>query len=191
MSRAEAIAIGGSAGAVHALLRLLPALPSDFALPVLVVVHVPPEHDHTLPALFAGRCRLPVREAADKERIAGGTVYFAPADYHLLVEHDRSLALSAEEPVNHSRPSIDPLLQTAADAYGPGLVGVILSGANHDGAAGLAAVERAGGLAIVQDPAEAQVPAMPEAARAACEGALALGLDAISTFLLNVITHEQ
>lgn len=187
----EAIAIGGSAGAVQALLRVLPALPSDFALPVFVVVHVPPDQDHALPALFGAKCRLPVREAVDKEAIVGGTVYFAPADYHLLVEHDRTLALSAEEPVNHSRPSIDPLLQTAADAYGAGLVGVILSGANHDGAEGLAAVERAGGLAIVQDPSDAQVPTMPEAARAACKGALSFGLDTIITFLANATRHAR
>jgi two-component system chemotaxis response regulator CheB len=187
----EAIAIGGSAGGVQALLQLLPALPGDFALPVMVVLHVPPEHDHTLVALFGARCALPVMEAADKDAIAHGTIYFAPADYHLLVEPDRTFALSAEEPVNHSRPAIDPLLQSAADAYGSGLVGIVLSGANQDGAEGLAAVSRAGGLAIVQDPAKAQVPTMPEAALTACPGAAVLSLDDTIAYLLNVVSHEH
>ncbi len=115
--------------------------------------------------LLQARCRVAVREAEDKEPISGGTVYFAPPDYHRLVENDRHLTLSDDEPVLYSRPSIDVLFESAADAYGPGLVGVVLSGANRDGANGLKAVAEAGGTVIVQNPDSAYAAAMPEAAR--------------------------
>ncbi|MEC3909324.1 chemotaxis protein CheB [Sphingobium sp. CR2-8] len=184
----QAIAIGASAGAVQALLRILPALPADFPLAVLIVVHVPPDRGNALVSLFQSKCPLPVKEAEDKERIVGGTVYFAPSDYHLLVEADHALALSWDEPVNHSRPAIDILLETAADAFGPALTGIVLTGANHDGAAGLAAVAAAGGAAIVQDFAEAQVPTMPQAALAACPAAHMMTLDAIILHLQKLAT---
>ncbi|WP_311267983.1 chemotaxis protein CheB [Sphingobium sp. WCS2017Hpa-17] len=182
----EAIAIGASAGAVQALLRILPALPADFPIPVLIVVHVPPDRGNALVALFAAKCRVAVREAEDKEPILPGTVYFAPSDYHLLVEADRTLSLSMDEPVNHSRPAIDVLLESAADAYGPALAGVILTGANHDGAAGLKAICAAGGTAIVQDFADAQVATMPEAALAACPSARMMTLDDLIPYLLTL-----
>lgn len=182
----QAIAIGASAGAVQALLRILPALPADYPLPVLIVVHVPPDRDNALVDLFRSKCPLQVREAEDKESIAAGTIYFAPSDYHLLVEADRSLALSWDEQVNHSRPAIDVLLQSAADAYGPALVGIVLTGANHDGAAGLAAVADVGGVAIAQEPVDAQVPTMPAAALAVCPSAQAMTLDDIISYLLTL-----
>ncbi len=184
----QAIAIGASAGAVQALLRILPALPAAYPLPLLIVVHVPPDRSNALVALFQPKCLLPVREAEDKEPIAAGTIYFAPSDYHLLVEADHCLALSSDEPVNHSRPAIDVLLQSAADAYGPALVGIVLTGANHDGAAGLAAVGDAGGFAIAQEPTEAQVATMPAAALAACPSAQAMTLDDIIHYLLTLAT---
>ena len=112
----RAVAIGGSAGAVQALLHILPALPASYPLPVLVVVHVPPDRDNALVPLLQDRCQLAVKEAEDKETLAPGVVYFAPSDYHLLVEADGALALSSDELVNHSRPSIDVLLESAADA---------------------------------------------------------------------------
>ncbi len=179
----RAIVIGASAGAVQALLRLLPLLPADYALPVLIVVHVPPGKDNALVALFAAKCALRVKEAEDKEPICAGTIYFAPSDYHLLVETDATLALSSDEPVNHSRPAIDVLFESAADAFGPDLAGLILTGANHDGAAGLQAVVRAGGVAIVEDPASASSAAMPAAALTACPAARCLDLEGIASFL--------
>jgi len=127
-----------------------------------------------------------VKEAEDKEPLEGGTVYFAPSDYHLLVEADRTVALSSEEAVNHSRPAIDVLFETAADAYGPDLTAVVLTGANHDGAAGLAAVCAAGGEAIVQDPKEAEVATMPATALAACPTARVETLARIATRLLRL-----
>jgi two-component system chemotaxis response regulator CheB len=182
----RAVAIGASAGAVQALLHILPSLPASFPVPLLIVVHVPPDRDNALVALFQPRCPLNVKEAEDKEAIVGGTVYFAPSDYHLLVEGDHSLSLSWDEPVNHSRPAIDILLESASDAYGPALAAIILTGANQDGAAGLAAVARAGGVAIVQEPASAQVATMPEAALAACPSAIPMTLDDITSYLLTL-----
>ncbi|KAA9021154.1 chemotaxis protein CheB [Sphingobium limneticum] len=182
----EAIAIGASAGAVQALLRILPALPADYPIPLFIVVHVPPDRSNALVSLFAAKCQIAVREAEDKEPILPGTVYFAPSDYHLLVEADRSLSLSMDEPVNHSRPAIDVLLESAADAYGPALAAIVLTGANHDGAAGLKAVCAAGGTAIVQDFADAQVATMPEAALTACPSARVMTLDDLIPYLLTL-----
>lgn len=184
----ETVVIGASAGAVQALLAILPALPASFTAPVLVVVHVPPDRDNALVPLLQAKCRLTVKEAEDKEPIAPGVIYFAPSDYHLLVEADRTLALSNEEPVNYSRPSIDVLFETAADAYRKNLVGVILTGANHDGAAGLRAVIEAGGVAIIQSPAEAYATPMPDAALQASPTALIMNLDAIASYLSSLGT---
>jgi two-component system chemotaxis response regulator CheB len=180
------VVIGASAGAVEALSAILPALPADYKLPILVVVHVPPDKSSVLADLFAMKCAIAVREGEDKEPITAGTVYFAPADYHLLVEAEGCLSLSNEAPVHFSRPSIDVLFESAADAYGPHLIGVVLTGANQDGAKGLSAVARAGGEAIVQDPSEAFARAMPEAALAECPGARALSIEHIADYLRGV-----
>lgn len=179
----EAVVIGSSAGAVSALSSMLPQLPSDYPLPILIVVHVSADRDNKVAKLFQSTCRLNVKEAEDKEPVAPGTVYFAPPDYHLLVENDRRLSLSNEEPVNFSRPSIDVLFESAADAYGRALLAIILTGANNDGAEGLRAVCAAGGLAVVQTPESAEASAMPEAALAACEDARPMSLVKISELL--------
>ena len=185
---AKAVAIGASAGAVEALSAILPRLPARYALPILVVVHVPPDRKSVLAELFAAKCALKVSEAEDKEPVEAGTVYFAPPGYHLAVEVERTLSLSADEPVHFSRPSIDVLFETAADAYGPDLIAVLLTGANHDGAKGLRAVVEAGGEAIVQSPQQAYARAMPEAALAECPSAQVLTLDEIAQYLQNVPT---
>ncbi|MHA6718448.1 chemotaxis protein CheB [Sphingomonas sp. RS6] len=177
------VVIGGSAGAIQALLTLLPALPANFPGAILIVVHVPPDHDHMLAPLFAQHCAMRVCEAEDKQRPEPGSIYFAPANYHLLVERDGSMALSADDPINHSRPSIDLLFESAADALRSQLTAVLLTGANPDGAAGLAAVARTGGTPIVEDPETAQVPTMPAAGLAACPDALRLPLEAIAPHL--------
>jgi two-component system chemotaxis response regulator CheB len=180
---AKAVAIGASAGAVEALSAILPRLPARYRLPVLVVVHVPPDKTSALTELFAAKCALPVREPEDKAPVEPGAIYFAPPDYHLSVERDETFSLSNEEPQLFSRPSIDVLFESAADAYGAGLIAVVLTGANHDGARGLQAVAQAGGIALVQDPAQAMAPTMPEAALAACPSAHVLPLDGVATFL--------
>jgi two-component system chemotaxis response regulator CheB len=178
--------VGASAGAVEALSALLPALPAGYPLPVMVVVHLPPDRASILADLFRSRCRVPVKEAEDKEPVAAGTVYFAPPDYHLLVEPDRRLSLSGEEPVLFSRPAVDVLFESAADAYGAALVGVVLTGASSDGALGLRAVRAAGGAALVQDPAGAYAAAMPRAALAACPAAAVMTLDQIAARLARL-----
>ncbi len=164
----DAIVIGTSAGGIEALSRLLPALPAALHASVLIVLHLPRDRPSLLADLFAPQCALAVCEAEDKEPLQPGTVYFAPPDYHLLVDRERDgsvvLALSSDELVHYSRPSIDVLFESAADAYGPRLLGIVLTGGNQDGAAGLAAVHREGGRCIVQSPDEAQAAYMPEAA---------------------------
>lgn len=167
-ARHAALVIGGSAGSVDALMHILPALPASLRAAVFVVLHLPRERPSLLCDIFQPRCALPLREAQDKEPVEPGTVYFAPPDYHLLVDAGPTLALSVDAPVHFSRPSIDVLFESAADAYGARLVGLLLSGANQDGAGGLAAIHARGGHAIVQDPASAAVPTMPEAALARC-----------------------
>ncbi len=172
--RFQAIAIGGSAGSLDALSQILPALPADFALPIFVVVHLPPDKKSVLAEVLQAKCELQVREAQDKEPIEAGTIYLAPPDYHLLVETDRRLSLSFDEPQMYSRPSIDVLFESAADAYGRALIGVILSGANADGAQGLRKVTDEGGAAFVQSPETALSDTMPLAALQHCPGARAL-----------------
>lgn len=164
LSSIEAIVIGGSAGTVEALVTILPALPAGFSIPIALVVHISPAGPSLLPDVLASRCALVVKEAEDKEPIAPHTVYVAPPNYHLLVEKERCFSLSVDDPVQFSRPAIDVLFESAADAYGAALVGVLLTGANEDGARGLARIGRAGGTTLVQSPATAPAPTMPEAA---------------------------
>ncbi|HEY8605648.1 MAG TPA: chemotaxis protein CheB [Noviherbaspirillum sp.] len=171
----QAIVLGASAGGVEALGTLLGALPAAFAPAVLTVLHLPGDRETILPAMLDRRCARPVKEAEDKEPVQAGTVYFAPPDYHLLVEPDGVLSLSREAPVHFSRPSIDLLFESAALAYRERLLGIILTGANSDGAQGLRQVRECGGSAWVQDPGEATSPTMPAAALAVA------GADAVLT----------
>ncbi|MHC8339401.1 chemotaxis protein CheB [Pseudomonas sp. HLT2-19-2] len=160
----EAIVIGASAGGVEALLNILSPLREGFTLPIIVVLHLPDERRSQLAEVFARRVAMPVLEACDKTLVEAGTLYFATPGYHLSVEQDRSFSLSLEARVHHSRPAIDYLFESAADAYGSSLAAVLLTGANRDGARGLAQVKYRGGMTIVQDPDEAQVATMPLAA---------------------------
>jgi len=172
----EAVVIGASAGAIEALSVLLPSIADANCLPIIIVVHIPPDRSSALVELFQPRCRAAVKEVEDKEPILKGTIYFAPPDYHVLVERDRSLSLSVEERVLFSRPSIDVLFESAADAYGSAVVGVILTGASSDGANGLRSILDSGGAALVQDPSEAAAYAMPRAAIELCPEAKVLPL---------------
>lgn len=184
--RIEAVVLGASAGAIEALSVLLTVLEDDYALPLMIVVHSPPDPPSVVADLFQAKCRVEVKEAEDKEPIRGGVIYFAPANYHMLVEPDRRLSLSVDDPVLFSRPSIDVLFESAADAYGPNLAGVVLTGASSDGAQGLRAVCEAGGLGIVQDPKSAHAAAMPQAAVDACPDACVLSLIQIATVLRDL-----
>ncbi|RZJ13257.1 MAG: chemotaxis protein CheB [Rubrivivax sp.] len=182
----ELIVIGASAGGVEALLSLLGALPAGYALPVVACLHLMPRRESQLASVLAHRLTLPVREPQDKEPVRPGNVYVARADYHLLVERDRHFAFSSEPPVSYARPSIDVLMMSAADAYGAAVAGVLLTGANSDGAVGMAAIHDAGGLTIVQLPQDADVPTMPEAAIARCQPDHILALKDIPPMLLQL-----
>jgi two-component system, chemotaxis family, protein-glutamate methylesterase/glutaminase len=185
---APLIVIGASAGAVQALSAILPRLRPEFGCAVLVVVHVPLDGSGLVP-LFEAKCPLKVREPDDKEPIVAGTIYFAPSDYHLLVEADHTISLTMDEPVLFSRPSIDVLFESAAEVHGPTLTAVVLTGANEDGANGAAAVAKAGGTVLVEDPQAAFVPTMPAAAIARCPQARILSLDAIADHLAKIGTR--
>lgn len=181
--RFGAIVIGASAGGVDALSVLLPALPPTLAAPVFVVLHLPRDRPSLLVELFGRKCALPVREAQDKEPPQPATVYFAPPDYHLLIDAGPQLALSVDDPVRFSRPSIDVLFESAADVYRERLLAIVLTGANDDGADGLGAVLRAGGGAVVQDPQSAHMSLMPASAIARNPGVTVLALTAIAALL--------
>ncbi|MFT4172741.1 MAG: chemotaxis protein CheB [Rhodocyclaceae bacterium] len=190
----DAVVIGASAGGVEALSTLLGAVPGTFRPAILVVLHLPPDRTSLLADILGHRCALPVRDAMDKEPIAPGVVYCAPADCHLLIEPDFSLSLSIDEPVNFSRPSIDVLFESAALAYGRRLLAIVLTGANDDGARGLVTVRAQGGTAWVQQPAQAQHDVMPAAALAQAGAdavmslrAMAIALERLSS---GVLEHE-
>jgi two-component system chemotaxis response regulator CheB len=181
--RIEAIVIGGSAGALDALSVLLPALPRDCAVPVALVVHLPPARPSRLAAVLAARAVIPVEEVEDKQPVAPGRVYVAPPEYHLLVERTRTFALSADELVYFSRPAIDVLFESAAEVYGAALAGIVLTGASEDGARGLAAIADGGGVAVVQAPEGAAARHMPDAAIARVGGAHVLPLAEIADLM--------
>ncbi|VVN08913.1 Chemotaxis response regulator protein-glutamate methylesterase [Pseudomonas fluorescens] len=164
LPRVEAIVIGASAGGVEALLTILGPLRTGFVLPIVVVLHLPDERRSHLAEVFERRVAMPVVEVRDKTPIEAGTLYFAGPGYHLSVEQERVFSLSLEDRVHYSRPAIDYLFESAADVFGQGLAAVLLTGANRDGAAGMAHVHQRGGLTIVQDPLDAQVATMPLAA---------------------------
>jgi two-component system chemotaxis response regulator CheB len=182
----EGIVIGTSAGGVDALSMVLPALPTTARASVFVVIHLPRERSSMLVEVFTPRCALPVREAQDKENALPGTIYFAPPDYHLLLNRGPQMALSVDEPVHYSRPSIDVLFESAADVYGEKLLGVILTGANADGAQGLNAVHRAGGVTVVQRPEDAHSPLMALSALKRTTVDFVLSLDQIAGLLATL-----
>lgn len=184
--RIEAVVIGASAGGFEALQAMLAGLPARYRLPLVAVLHLPETHESRLAELFDHRLALQVREARDKETLAPGVLYFASPGYHLSIETDRSFSLSCEDRVSYARPSIDVLFQSAADAYGKTLAGILLTGANYDGAAGLAGMQVAGGLTIVQDPASAEIPTMPEAALRRITPDLILPIAQINSLLLRL-----
>nr|WP_319491848.1 chemotaxis protein CheB [uncultured Desulfobacter sp.] len=157
----EAIVIGVSAGGLTALTEILPRFDKEMALPVMIVQHQRADSDDFLVRYFDRLCRHSVREVEDKMPVESGTIYFAPVNYHLLVEPDKTLSLSTEARVNYSRPSIDVLFESAADTYTDRLIGIILTGANQDGTHGAARIKELGGLIIVQDPETAEVETMP------------------------------
>ncbi len=186
-----AVVVGVSMGGVEALQVLLAGLPESFPLPILVVHHISPEAGSGLAELFNAHCRLRVKEADEGELALPGTVYLAPANYHLLIERDCRLALSADPPVNFSRPSVDVLFESAAVVFGSALIGIVLTGAGSDGSQGLKRVKDKGGLAIIQDPADAQTENMPRNALAAVKADHVLPLKQIAPLLCRLAHVER
>lgn len=178
------VVVGVSAGGLHALRTLVGGLPDDFELPMVIVQHRSKDSE-LLCELLQECSTLGVGEVNDKEEIVPGKVYVAPPDYHLLVE-DGHFSLSTDEPVRYSRPSIDVMFESAADAYGMDTVGIVLTGANADGARGLRAIADAGGHCVVQDPETADVRVMPRSALKAVPDACVLPLEEIAPHLLAI-----
>lgn len=168
----------------------MPALPAGLRASVFIVLYLPREHPSLLAQIYAPTCALPVREAADKARVEPGTVYFAPPDYHLRLDKGPHLALSVDELVHFSRPSIDVLFESAADVYAERLVGIILTGGNQDGSVRLAAIGRSGGMTIVQEPASAQVPLMVLSALKRSPPDFVLSLDEIAALLRTLASTD-
>lgn len=181
----DLVVVGASWGGLQALKWLLGGLPDDFPTPIVVAQHRSTDSSDVMVRMLQCHSSLVISEASDKDAIEAGHVYIAPPDYHLLVEPG-SLALSTDEFVHHSRPSIDVAFESAADAYADRLVGVILTGANTDGSAGLRHIRDEGGVTVVQDPATAARPEMPSAAMAAVKGAKVLPLRKIAPFLVEI-----
>lgn len=160
----SAVVIGASAGGLNALAVFCQQIPASFRLPVIIVLHLPADSDDFLARKLDSICRLPVNEACEKEKVSPAKIYTAPANYHLLIEKNETFALNIDTKVNYCRPSIDVLFESAANAYEEHLIGVILTGANNDGARGLKYIKEMGGVTLAQQPESAEVDAMPRAA---------------------------
>lgn len=181
----EIVIVGTSWGGLAALRALVSGLPAEYGIPLAIVQHRHRDSDALLARFLQEHTQLQVCEVEDKQPIEAGRLFVAPANYHMLVEQGY-FSLSTEAPVRYSRPSIDVALASAADAYRHRAVGVVLTGANADGAEGLRRVADGGGMAVVQDPTTAEVPAMPTAALRAVPTARVLSLDRIAPFLLTL-----
>lgn len=183
----QAVVIGSSAGGLNALKTIFLSLDKHFPFPVIVVQHMSPDADNYLATFLNSLEKIRVKEADEKEIPKAGVAYIAPPNYHLLIEHNGSFTLTVGERVNYARPSIDVLFETAAETYGDGLIGIILTGANNDGSAGLKKIKALGGTTIVQDPDEAESDTMPRAALEMAKPHHVFKLNEIATFLNSLI----
>jgi two-component system chemotaxis response regulator CheB len=188
--RAKVVVIGASWGGLHAMQAILGGLPADYPLPIAFVQHRGKETYETLTAVLQARSALPVIEAEDKMPFAGPGVFVAPSDYHLMVDQG-VMALSTDEPVGFSRPSIDVLFESAAETYGADVIGVLLTGANRDGGEGLRRIVECGGRALVQDPLTAESRAMPEAGIDLVPNAFVVPLDQIAAALIRMTRQSS
>lgn len=183
----KAVVIGVSTGGVTALKRLLGALPVNFPIPILVTTHITPDSDDALAVLLDSLCAIRVKEADEHETITPGTVYLAPANYHLLIERSGNLSFSIDPPVNFARPSVDVLFESAAEVYGAAVIGIILTGAGFDGSRGLLKIKNNGGMAIVQDPVDAEMDSMPRSALKLLKADYVVQLSEIPALLIKVL----
>jgi len=182
----EAIVIGTSSGGMNALKFLFSALPVDFSIPIIIVQHISPRSDNQWIKLLNNNSKLYLKEADEKEKIEHGKVYIAPPNYHLMIERNKTFSLTIDERVNYSRPSIDVLFESAAEAYKNKLIGVILTGSNNDGTKGIKRIKEYGGLTIAQDPETAESAYMPASAIAAIQPDYILALENIIELLIKL-----
>ncbi len=187
----KAIVIGVSAGGLDVLMKIIPELPPDFTLPIVIVQHVQEGSDFRLPEILQNKSLIKIKEARDMEELNPSHVYIAPPGYHLLIENEKQFRLSIDAPVQYARPSIDVLFESAADVYQNKLIGIILTGANSDGSDGLRSIKQSGGMAIVQDPVTAEVDSMPRAAIDLTEIDHILKPEEIAPFLIQASQSNQ
>jgi two-component system, chemotaxis family, protein-glutamate methylesterase/glutaminase len=184
--KVDLVIIACSAGGMFVLIDLLESLKADVGFAVLVVVHRSDKFQSSLEEMAQQKCKLRVKQAEEKERIESGTVYFAPGGYHLLIEKDKTISLDVSEPVNFCRPSIDVTMQSAVEIYQDHIVAILLSGANKDGAEGIRAVYKSGGITLVQNPSLAEVDVMPRAAIATDAVVSVLSDDELKAYCLSL-----
>ncbi len=181
-----AIIIGGSAGSFKIISKVIASLPADFPIPIIVCLHRLRNVKTGIISALSNNSGIKITEPFDKDPIEPGTVYIAPANYHLLIEHGNFFSLATSKPVNHSRPSIDIAMKSAAGVYSGNLLGILISGANSDGAEGMMAIHQSGGTTIVQDPNEAEIPSMPKAAIDSYKPDYVFSTDKIISFIGNL-----
>jgi two-component system chemotaxis response regulator CheB len=191
MPEIQCIIIGGSAGSVGVIYKILNFLPADYPVPVLIVLHRGKQFQSNLQDQLQMKARIHVKEVDEKDKLQAGTAYLAPADFHLLIEPDKSLSLDASEPVLYCRPAMDVTFYSAADVFGSSLAVILLSGANNDGAAGGAYVKDKGGTVVIQDPSEAEVDTMPKAGIRAVKHPLILDSDGIMAFIEQISGQKK
>ena len=187
----RAVVIGVSAGGMATLSELFPKIPSNFPIPIFVVQHIHKSQSEYLITYYNGLSNLTIKEAKDKEKAVPGNIYFAPPDYHMLLEEDETFSISIDEKVNYSRPSIDVLFESAADVYKNALVGIILTGANNDGTEGIRIIKQNGGYTIAQEPEEAEFLVMPKSAIDTGKIDKVLTLSEISDFINYLLKNTK
>ncbi len=184
--RYKCIVIGVSSGGMNALSKIIPSLPREYPIPVIVVQHISPNSDNYMTRYLDSISNVSVKEVDEKESLQQGFVYTAPPNYHVLIEDDETLSLSVEDRINFARPSVDVLFESAADVFGHRLIGIILTGANNDGSLGLKKIKDKGGLVLIQDPDTSEVNGMPSAALSVVKADHVLQLDEIGPFLVKI-----
>ena len=189
--RYEAIVIGVSSGGMNAMKVMFSLLPKEFKTPIIIVQHISSQSENLWIRLLNDKSNIYIKEADEKEKIENGKVYIAPPNYHLLIEKDRTFSLTVDKYVNYSRPSIDVLFESAAEAYKNKLIGVILTGSNNDGTNGMKRIKEYGGLTIVQDPTTAESNYMPASAIAAMQMDYILTLENIIKLLIKIDAQKE
>lgn len=189
LNKIELLVIGGSSGSLEVILSILMQLPADFQIPIVLVMHRSNSQESLLPGILALKSRLPLQEVEEKEVIRPAMVYLAPADFHVLIEKDKTFSLDYSEKMHYSRPSIDVTFISAAEVYGDRLMGILLSGANEDGTEGIREIKKQGGYCLIQDPRDATMEFMPRHALDNTKADAVLSGSGIIDFLLSLHVH--